>query len=873
MKLKLTIALCMLTILLTASGQTCEWPQSGNEVKPWTRWWWPGNAVDRENISRELREMETAGIGGVEITSIYGVKGEEHRSIEYLSPAFTEMLKFTIAEATRLGMGVDLPPGSGWRLGGPFVPKDKGLSTLKIKSYELAKGQQWKSPPDVQDVVLSTFVKETGEIIVPEPSAQFTSPEKGMLYIAHAQKNGDQVKRASDGGKGLAIDTFNEDILKWYLNEFHQKLNLEDQLIRCYFHDSFEYTGDFTTRFIEEFNERRGYDLAAYLHVLADTNEDTDMLERVRSDYRQTLGELVLDSFIAPMTQWANDHGSLTRNQAHGSPGNVLDLYAACNIPETEIFGKVEPGTADVFVNKFASSAAHITGRKLVSAESFTWLDEHWNVTPADMMRATNRLLLSGVNHMIFHGTCYSPEEAEWPGWLFYASSQINNRNPLWRELPTLFKYIERSQTILQQAEPQNDLLVYWPYYDVIAREGNRLYFSLNIDKGDKASWFQDYPLAELSRELTDAGYGIDYISDKQLLNCNIINGKVHTQGGATYEAVVVPEVKYMPVATIRKLKDFIANGGKVYFDNALPTSVPGMHNLSEREQHLHEITHTLPDAVRVTQQLAHEGIMGEQSIKEKGFHYLKMNLEDEIWYMVFNCSEELRDEWVHLNHHSEEFLFYHPERGTITSAASENDSVRIRLEPERVVFIRCTNKTTDAPDYFYADTNHEPIEIKGLWKITFMEGGPVYPGDVSTNELISWTQIGDEHTFCFAGTARYSTEFLWNDSIPAALLNLGKVNDCVRVKLNGKDYGTLFGPAFILPVHNLVTGKNVLELEVTNIAANRIRELDIRKADWKKFHDINFVNINYQPFDAAVWEIQEAGLAGPVKITPIPDK
>jgi hypothetical protein len=69
--------------------------------------------------------------------------------------------------------------------------------------------------------------------------------------------------------------------------------------------------------------------------------------------------------------------------------------------------------------------------------------------------------------------------------------------------------------------------------------------------------------------------------------------------------------------------------------------------------------------------------------------------------------------------------------------------------------------------------------------------------------------------------------------------------------------------------VDSLIVGRNQLEIEVTNVAANRIRDLDNRGVNWKKFHDINFVNIEYQPFDASGWEVKEAGIIGDVKITP----
>ena len=88
------------------------------------------------------------------------------------------------------------------------------------------------------------------------------------------------------------------------------------------------------------------------------------------------------------------------------------------------------------------------------------------------------------------------------------------------------------------------------------------------------------------------------------------------------------------------------------------------------------------------------------------------------------------------------------------------------------------------------------------------------------------------------------------------------------RVKLNGKDYGTLITPPFRVVVDNLKPKDNALEVEVTSVSANRIRDLDRRGVPWKNFHDINFVNIDYQPFNAADWPLTDCGLLGPVTLT-----
>ena len=87
-------------------------------------------------------------------------------------------------------------------------------------------------------------------------------------------------------------------------------------------------------------------------------------------------------------------------------------------------------------------------------------------------------------------------------------------------------------------------------------------------------------------------------------------------------------------------------------------------------------------------------------------------------------------------------------------------------------------------------------------------------------------------------------------------------------MKLNGRDLGTLFSRPFRLRVGEaLRPGTNTLEVEVTNLAANRVRDLDRRGVPWKTFHDANVVNIDYKPLDASAWPLRESGLLGPVTL------
>ena len=138
---------------------------------------------------------------------------------------------------------------------------------------------------------------------------------------------------------------------------------------------------------------------------------------------------------------WSHAHGFMARNQSHGAPANLLDLYGTVDVPETELFGSTPfpiPGLRreedevrhdqdlpESLVIRMASSAAHVMGRPLVSSESSTWLREHWKAALSYAKPELDRVMLDGINHVFYHGTVYSPQDAPWPGWFFYAAAQF----------------------------------------------------------------------------------------------------------------------------------------------------------------------------------------------------------------------------------------------------------------------------------------------------------------------------------------------------------------------------------------------------------------------------------------------------------------
>ena len=101
--------------------------------------------------------------------------------------------------------------------------------------------------------------------------------------------------------------------------------------------------------------------------------------------------------------------------------------------------------------------------------------------------------------------------------------------------------------------------------------------------------------------------------------------------------------------------------------------------------------------------------------------------------------------------------------------------------------------------------------------------------------------------------------------------ISLGDVRESARIFINGQEVSTLFAVPFECNIGSyLKNGKNTLEVEVTNLPANRISDYDRRGVNWRIFNEINFVSITYNDVRFDTWQPVPSGLLGPVVIKEI---
>lgn len=879
------------------------WSDFSSQEKPWTRWWWMGNAVDEKNITAQLEAFADAGLGGVEITPIYGVRGYEDAFIDHLSPEWMQMLDHTLKEAERLGLGVDMVMGTGWPFGGPQVEPEFAASRLWIKKYQIEADETFKAEIKLDDrkqkglALLQNviyFDEENGRMditpLVKDGWLTFTPSQATDLYAVFCSKTRQKVKRSAPGGAGYTLDHFSKDAFQDYMIPYEKAFQTKTYPLRAIFNDSYEvYNADYSPLLLERFKEKRKYDLLDHIETIME-KPDNEHYARIICDYRETLSDLLIEDFAMSWDQWSNSHSFMTKYQAHGSPGNLIDLYAAVDIPECEMFGSpvydipgyrrdpnnIRKGDSNKMMLKFCSSAAHIQGKELVSSESFTWLREHFKTALSHCKPAADEFFLSGVNHMFLHGSTYSPEEDPWPGFKFYAAINFNPTNAIWHDVPYFFTYISRCQSILQKASNDNEVLLYWPVYDAYANAAmERFLLQLSIHSIDE--WLLNTSFYEIAEELDQKGYGFDFISDRFVEEASVSKGQIDLPGEASYKAIIVPDAQYIPLETMQQLVLLKNNGATVIFMGK-PESVPGYYQYEQQNGKLVKLLQEHKDwfskEMELETTLNKKGIFGEEAV-QTGLKVLRKKLDGDPVYFVANHTSKTIDQYINFNASSKSVVLLDPMSGKhgMAKTRTEKGSTEVKLcmQPGESLFILMSSGKKTAKEWQYIDKTDAAIPIDCIWDVSFIADQNDSLLTIETDELKSWTTYGPAYEK-FSGTAVYSGSIKLDEKLADGyILNLGDVRESARVYINDQFAGALFAHPFTVNISEWIReGENSLKIEVTNLSANRLRNLEIMGHEWKKFYEINMVNIHYERFDASVWEPASSGLNTEISLLPV---
>jgi hypothetical protein len=820
------------------------------------RWWWFGPAVAKPELERELRAMKEGGIGGVEVQPVYpqALDDPEHgfHNFPYLSDEFIDTLRFAADKAHELGLRFDLTLGSGWPFGGPHIPITQAAGKLRVVSVSTSSDTRSVPVPDVgagekllaafltsseakeksQAAALNLLEIRNGRLFLPAGREQ-----SGAVLWFIASRTGMLVKRPAIGAEGFVLDHFDGAAIVNHLNTVGDRLMqaFGDHPPYAVFSDSLEvYGSDWTGDLLQQFRQRRGYDLTPYLPALVQGSGPKT--SDIRHDWGKTLTELIDERYLTPVREWAAQHNTRFRSQTYGIPAVTLSSNALVDLPEGEggQWRSFSP-------TRWASSANHLQGRNITSAETWTWLHSPaFRATPLDMKAEADLFFLQGVNQLVGHGWPYSPKEAGEPGWAFYAAAALDDHNPWWLVMPDVARYLQRVSYVLRQGKPANDVALLLPTDDAWAQ--------FTTGKDSVSESMERLLGPEVIPQILDAGFNFDFIDSETI-----------AKTGIPYPVLILPGVERLPLAVYRQIETYARNGGIVIATRNLPSEAPGLLESEADTPREREISanlfHTpagrglfVSDEKQLGKTLVEHckpDVKTSSPAAEIGFVHRKLPFADV--YFVANTSNRPISTAATFRASEPYAEWWNPSSGE-TSAAETNPTVELNLQPyeSRVIVFHTGNPPTTARSITKTSMSQLPRDLLDLgadWTVTFSDLGRTLHMD----KLRSWAD--DEETQFYSGKAIYEKKFsvspkilnpkirVYLDFGPGNVVERpqtghprmrawldGPVREAAQVFVNDQAVGSIWKPPYKLEISGgLHPGENRLKIIVGNLAINTL--------------------------------------------------
>lgn len=417
--MKLTKLLFFLLLAISASSisaqKKAESKSQSTELssKPSARYWWFASTIKEEDVRYNLDWLKAHGFGGVEVAWVYPLNRFNTNDTtytsrqEWLSPEWTGIVDFTKQYADSIGLGCDLTFGTLWPFGDTSV--SFGQAT-----------QRYGNPAWRQEITRSWQHPKTGYVI-DHLSRKNYQPYFDRLLKAFPRPN--------------------------------------TKLSTAYFIDSWEVETEklWCDGFDKDFSKKSGYDILPYMDSMYAPRNGKYLY-----DYMSLISDKVL-KFYCDYDSTLNSVGILSRGQVSGAPCDLISGYSLLDIPEGESM-LFEPE-----FNSIPASAALLSGKNIVSAETFTclygWPRDYIRLEQtADLKLVADALFANGINRIIWHGKAHNPKGQDTVN--FYATTHLGDNGNLAPELNSFNRYLETVSGYMQKGKTYSDIAVYLPTED-----------------------------------------------------------------------------------------------------------------------------------------------------------------------------------------------------------------------------------------------------------------------------------------------------------------------------------------------------------------------------------------------------------------------
>jgi hypothetical protein len=724
--------------------------------------------------------------------------------------------------------------------------------------------------PGAGGVIAPDKIIDLTKNLKPDGTLEWNVPAGDWTVVRMGRRNnGAGTRPAPKAAEGCESDKFDAKAIDFHLSKFVGVL-LEKIGPRAKKHgltnlhmDSWESGAqNWTASFLDEFKKRRGYDAKPFLLTYTGRAvEGLEKSERFLWDVRLTAQDLVLENHAQRVKQYAHKHGfELSIEPYDMNPAADLDLGAVADIPMGE-FWKTnhaelrerrdglleEPDTAYSIFE--AASIAHVMGKPVVAAESFT-ANGALDAYPWSLKNLGDWAFSAGINRIFFHTYAHQPLGPDYkPGFTLGPYGVHWHRNQTWWPMVGAFhRYLARCSEMLQQGVTVSDVLYLTP-------EGAPHIFVAPPTALEGAVFNPD-----------KKGYGFDGCSPRILIErAEVKDGLIAFPGGTSYRVMVLPQVQTMTPALLAKIRNLVKAGATVVGNPPLKSpSLSGYPACDTEVQTLaKDLWGSLEAPAGPTKRSYGKGAIhwgGPLSPANPSPLYPDYDQTAGILRSMgvvedFTATGPVR--YGHRRTADRDIYFVSNKAGNPIKAdcrfrvAAGNPELWNPVTSERRALPQFERKdgTTIIPMEFDAfqsffvifggkgqvpastDVKNFPElkpmqEISGAWDVAFDPkwGGPE---KITFDTLQDWSKRPESGIKYYSGIATYRKTFQVSglpSPVSKILLDLGTVCDMARVKLNGKDLGVVWCAPWQVEVGDaLKVGENQLEIEVANRWPNRM--------------------------------------------------
>jgi hypothetical protein len=586
MKLLITSVLLLCAAPLRAGDLAAQFANPPASARPWVYWFWNNGNVTKAGITADLEAMKRVGIGGVIIMDVVERFAPPAGTADFMNDEWQELFRFAVSEAHRLGLEINMTNGPGWcGSSGPWITPEFSMQMLVSTNFPVAgpihfsadlprSAASQRGHDDIfnstvkfqdyyRDIAVLAFPETTNDMVAPGAVLDLTAKldVSGKLdwevpagkwiieRIGHTT-TGSSTRPPVKGGNGLECDKLSREAMELHFTNMIGKLCGEvgksvGPTFSATHIDSWEVgSQNWTPKFREEFEKRRGYDPIPFLPDVIGANirvGDASTAQRFQWDFQQTISELLATNYVGALAKLAHGRGLRLSIEGYHLPfGDEATYTAQADEPMSEFWAT--GGNENEAMARQMASVAHIMGDRIVGAEAFTSGDnEQWKFHPATVKALGDYEFSQGINRFVIHRYAHQPYLDRFPGATMGPWGLHYERTQTWWEMSGAWhEYLTRCQFLLRQGLFVADLCYLRP------------------ERPNQTS-FTPAPAVP-------PGYKYDECSAEALIaRMTVKDGRLVLPDGMSYALLVLPENDTaMTPALVQKIKQLVNAGATV---------------------------------------------------------------------------------------------------------------------------------------------------------------------------------------------------------------------------------------------------------------------------------------------------------------------